>query len=167
MRCPSCGHDQSRVVDSRNAHSGSSIRRRRECEACGKRFTTYERVEESMPMIVKRDGRREPYSRKKLLHGLHLACRKRPVKTEDIEALAKRIERELARHDRGEVTSATVGDRVMDGLRGLDPVAFVRFASVYQSFDTLEAFDRFLDSLGQPDEADKADEPPEAPSGGR
>lgn len=161
MRCPACGHDQSRVIDSRTVQNGASIRRRRECEACGRRFTTYERIEETLPMIVKRDGRREPYSRDKLLHGLHTACRKRPVSTRDIEELADRIERSLARLDRGEVTSAYLGDRVMDGLRALDQIAYIRFASVYLSFDNIESFDQFLGTLTQgrqrsePEEADE------------
>jgi transcriptional repressor NrdR len=144
MRCPSCGQDQSRVIDSRTVQNGASIRRRRECETCGRRFTTYERLEESLPMIVKRDGRREPFSREKLLHGLHLACRKRPVSTASIEALAEDIERALAKNETGEVNSAAIGDRVMEGLRALDQIAYIRFASVYLSFDDIESFDHFL-----------------------
>jgi transcriptional repressor NrdR len=147
MRCPACGHDQSRVTDSRTVQNGASIRRRRECETCGRRFTTYERLEESLPMIVKRDGRREPYNRDKLLHGLRLACRKRPVSTRDVEALADSVERTLAKLDKGEVNSALLGDRVMDGLRALDQIAYIRFASVYLSFDDIASFDHFLGTL--------------------
>jgi transcriptional repressor NrdR len=159
MRCPTCGHEDSKVVDSRTVQSGGSIRRRRECEACGRRFTTYERIEESLPMIVKRDGRRESYDRKKLLKGLRIACRKRPVRTLDIDNLADEVERQLVSTGKGEVDSAFIGDRVMEGLRHLDQVAYIRFASVYKSFQSLEAFGQILESL------DRERGAPDAPGG--
>jgi transcriptional repressor NrdR len=149
MRCPACAHTESKVVDSRTIEDGAAIRRRRECEQCGSRFTTYERSEESMPMIVKRDGRREPYSHDKLLTGLYVACRKRPVATEDIEALVEEVERELLAGGQREVPSKTLGDRVMEGLRHLDQVAYIRFASVYQSFENIESFARALTALAR------------------
>jgi len=147
MRCPACGNGDTKVVDSRTVQNSDAIRRRRKCDSCGHRFTTYERVEESIPMIVKRDGRREAYNRQKLVQGLQVACRKRPVSTKDIEALADNIERSLTATGLREVDSAEIGDRVMEGLLELDQVAYIRFASVYQSFDDIESFDNILDSL--------------------
>lgn len=147
MRCPACRHPHDRVVDSRAVHGGTAIRRRRECEQCARRFTTYERIEEPMPIIVKRDGRREPYNRDKLLHGLHIACRKRPVSNDQIEALADEVEALLIEAGKDEVSSREVGDYVMQGLSRLDAVAYVRFASVYQSFEDVASFTKLLDSL--------------------
>ena len=147
MRCPACGNGDTKVVDSRTAQNADAIRRRRKCDTCGHRFTTYERVEESTPMIVKRDGRRESYNRTKLIQGLRIACRKRPVSTREIEELADGIERSLTAAGQREIDSAEIGDRVMEGLLELDQVAYIRFASVYQSFDDIESFDQLLDSL--------------------
>ncbi len=140
MRCPFCGHLESKVIDSRVAGAGDVIRRRRECEACERRFTSRERVEDVLPMVVKRDGRREPFDRQKVILGLRKACDKRAVGPADLEALVDRIERELADGDTNEVTAKHVGELVMSELRKLDEVAYVRFASVYRSFRDIEEF---------------------------
>jgi transcriptional repressor NrdR len=147
MRCPSCGHSEDKVVDSRSIDGGAATRRRRECESCGGRFTTYERVEESLPMIAKRDGRREQFDRAKLLQGIQIACRKREVSTNAIDNLADQVEQFLMTAGKKEIPSAVLGDRVMRGLKELDHIAYIRFASVYQSFENIEAFTRLLDSL--------------------
>lgn len=138
MLCPACQHDDSRVLDSRD--TGDAIRRRRSCLECGHRFTTLERIEIRLPWIVKKDGRREPFSRDKVLHGIALACRKRPVSPEDLEAAVQRVEQRLLEQREGEVSSARVGEAVMDALRDVDPVAYVRFASVYRQFESVEQF---------------------------
>jgi transcriptional repressor NrdR len=136
MRCPACQHEDSRVVDSRV--TGESIRRRRQCSACGHRFTTHERVEQRLLWVVKKDGQREPWSTEKVLHGMALACHKRPVSTEQIECAVRAVETSFA--GRAEVSSPAVGRAVLDVLRDLDPVAMVRFASVYQEFESLAQF---------------------------
>jgi transcriptional repressor NrdR len=146
MRCPFCGHLEDKVIDSRSGGLGDVIRRRRECEGCSKRFTTYERVEDVLPTVVKKDGRREPYDRQKLLRGLRIACNKRPVSTDQIEGVADAIERMLQDAEGREVTSSELGERVMRRLRELDEVAYVRFASVYRSFRDI---DEFLAELGK------------------
>jgi transcriptional repressor NrdR len=140
MRCPNCGHDEDRVLDTRVVREGSAIRRRRECLACTHRFTTYEYVEAGTFVVVKKDGRREPFQREKLVHGLSKACEKRPISATVIEEVADRIETELARTGRSEVRSADIGARVLAELRALDPVAYVRFASVYQNFSDIRQF---------------------------
>jgi len=147
MRCPVCGHTDTKVVDSRTAQGGSAIRRRRICDNCEHRFTTYERQEESLPMIVKRDNRREPYNREKVLHGVRIACRKRPINAAEIESIIDALERYLSACGKREVPSALVGDQIMEHLRDVDQVAYVRFASVYQHFETAESFKQILDSL--------------------
>lgn len=141
MRCPSCGCDDTRVIDSRA--SDDVIRRRRECPRCLGRFTTHERVEDRVQWVLKRGGRREPFQREKVLHGVALACRKRPVDAGALEALVRRVEARLAGRD-GEVTSRDVGEAVMAELRDTDAVAYVRFASVYGAFESVE---QFLDVL--------------------
>lgn len=146
MKCPFCGHLEDKVIDSRSAGTGEVIRRRRECESCTRRFTTYERVEDVLPTVVKKDGRREPFDRQKLVRGLRTACSKRPVSIERIEAVADAIEREVQEHEKREVTASELGERVMGHLRDLDEVAYVRFASVYQSFRDV---DEFLVELGK------------------
>ncbi len=146
MRCPTCAHSESRVVDSRT--TGDSIRRRRQCAQCGTRFTTFERIERKLPWVVKRDGRREPYNREKVLHGITLACRKRPLNPGDIEAAAKRVESRL--EGMPEVTAQAVGDAVLAVLREIDPVAYVRFASVYQQFESVEQFVDTIVPLREP-----------------
>lgn len=135
MRCPDCGHDDSRVVDSRT--TGDSIRRRRQCSACNARFTTHERLEQRVLWVIKRDGRREPWSREKVLHGIALACRKRPVDADAMERVVAEVESAL---EGGEVTASDVGQAVLAALRTVDPVAYVRFASVYGKFESVEQF---------------------------
>ena len=144
MKCPFCGHPDHKVIDSRSSSDGQAIRRRRECLACERRFTTYEHVEEQRLMIIKKDGRREPFDRNKLLGGLVKACEKRPVGMDQIEELADEIERDLSRHFEHEVASREIGERVMRRLHGIDPVAYVRFASVYREFKDVEQFLREL-----------------------
>ena len=146
MKCPFCGHPEDKVIDSRAAEKGDVIRRRRECESCTRRFTTYERVEDVLPTVVKKDGRREPFDRQKLVRGLRIACNKRPVSIERIEQAADAIEREAQESERREITASELGDRVMNHLRELDEVAYVRFASVYRSFRDI---DQFLTELGK------------------
>lgn len=140
MKCPFCSHSETSVVDSRLAKEGGTIRRRRECESCRKRFTTYERVEELMPVIVKKDGRRVPYDRSKVLAGIQKACEKRPVSTEVIEKVVDQIEREIQEMGEKEVAVPEIGERVMRELHKLDQVAYVRFASVYRQFKDLNEF---------------------------
>jgi transcriptional repressor NrdR len=147
MRCPRCGHLEDRVIDSRQSREGDSIRRRRECESCSARFTSYERIEQPVPLIIKRDDRREPYLREKLLAGLRRACEKRPISIDTIEALADRVELRLAELGTAEVPSRTLGDLVMEELEQLDQVAWLRFASVYRSFKDAAEFARELDAL--------------------
>ncbi|PIQ82433.1 MAG: transcriptional regulator NrdR [Candidatus Omnitrophica bacterium CG11_big_fil_rev_8_21_14_0_20_64_10] len=140
MRCPFCGKNQDKVMDSREALEGSAIRRRRECEKCRQRYTTYERLEEVPLLVIKRDGRREPFDRKKILGGLIKACEKRPVPMERIEGLIEAVERDLMRAEEREIPSTKVGERVMIRLHDLDEVAYVRFASVYRSFKDINQF---------------------------
>ena len=147
MRCPYCGHLEDRVVDSREAADGQATRRRRECLGCARRFTTYERIEEIMPAVVKKDGRREPWDRKKILEGLTRACQKRPVSSAQIEALIAAVERQVQELGEKEVPSRVVGEAVMARLRELDPVAFVRFASVYRAFEDVGDFMSELEGL--------------------
>jgi transcriptional repressor NrdR len=146
MKCPFCGHADDKVIDSRAGGAGDVIRRRRECDACQRRFTTYERIEDTLPTVVKKDGRREPFDRQKLVRGLRVALNKRPISMDQIESVTCAIERKLQETDLREVTSAELGDRVMRELRELDQVAYVRFASVYRSFRDI---DEFLDELGK------------------
>ena len=147
MKCPFCGHPEHKVVDSRTGADGAAIRRRRECLACQKRFTTYEHVEEQRFMVIKKDGRREPFDRNKLLSGLMKACEKRPVSMDQVEGVADEIEQDLSRHFEREVPSREIGERIMKRLRDLDPVAYVRFASVYREFRDAEQFIRELNEM--------------------
>ncbi len=140
MRCPFCGQQEDKVVDSRTSKEGASIRRRRECLGCGKRFTTYETVEAILPMVVKKDGRREPFDRQKVLAGLKKACEKRPISVETLEAIASEVEQALQERADKEVPSAWIGGEIMKRLHALDPVAYVRFASVYREFKDVSAF---------------------------
>ena len=140
MRCPFCKRDDSKVLDSRESAEGTVTRRRRECLSCHKRFTTYERVEELMPLVVKKDGRREPYDREKLISGLQKAVEKRPVSMDQLEALVADVEARVLERGEKEVPSSLVGEEVMRRLRALDQVAYVRFASVYRSFRDIEEF---------------------------
>ena len=147
MKCPSCGHLEDRVIDSRSAREGQSIRRRRECLKCRRRFTTYEVVETSPLLVIKKDGRREPFSRDKILNGILRACEKRPIPAEKIHAIVDSIENDLARQGVDEVQSSVIGERVMEELHRLDEVAYVRFASVYRHFKDLNQFLEELRSL--------------------
>jgi transcriptional repressor NrdR len=140
MKCPYCGATKDRVVDSREAKDGAVIRRRRECEACGKRFTSYERIEQIPYMVIKKDGRREVYDRQKLMAGLLKACEKRPVGMKSLDGIVDQVEALLAESNEREVDTRAIGTLVMDGLRELDKVAFVRFASVYRQFEDVEEF---------------------------
>jgi transcriptional repressor NrdR len=140
MRCPACGHLEDRVVDSREAQEGHATRRRRECLGCGRRFTTYERIEESLPLVVKKDGRREAFDRRKIVEGLRRACQKRPVSEERIEELVSEVERAVQERGEREVAATVVGEAVMRRLKELDPVAYVRFASVYRAFQDVGDF---------------------------
>jgi len=146
MRCPFCGHQEDKVIDSRSANAGDVIRRRRECDACTRRYTTYERVEDILPTVVKKDGRREPFDRAKLTKGLRIACNKRPVSTDQLETICDTIEKEIQESELREVSATELGERVMHHLRELDEVAYVRFASVYRSFRDI---DEFLTELGK------------------
>ena len=145
MHCPYCGADDSRVVDSRTVDDG--IRRRRECLGCNARFTTYERVELAALLVVKRDGRRETFSREKLLAGLRRACEKRPLEAGTVEALGAAVEHEVFARNAAEVPSTLIGELVMDRLKGLDQIAYVRFASVYRHFTDLDSLREVLDEL--------------------
>ena len=156
MKCPYCGHLENRVVDSRLNKEFTITRRRRMCDACGRRFTTYERLEVTMPMLIKKDGRREAWDRDKVVEGLKKACEKRPVSMEQIDELVDSLERELQDLGEREIPVKLVGERVMDGLRKLDGVAYVRFASVYRQFKDLSEFMAELkDMLGGPEETAK------------
>ncbi len=140
MQCPSCGHLEDRVIDSRSTKEGRAIRRRRECIGCGHRFTTYEYVENASVMVVKRDGKRESYSREKVIAGISRSCEKRPVSLTQIEEIVDRVETEIQREAPGEIESRLIGERVMEELQGLDEVAYVRFASVYRHFKDVNEF---------------------------
>jgi transcriptional repressor NrdR len=147
MRCPFCGVDEDKVIETRVSKDGTEIRRRRECEGCTRRYTTYERIEESMPHVIKNDGRREPFDRTKIEHGLVAAVAKRPVSRVQIGAMALEVEREIAELGVSEIASRDIGERVLPRLRALDQVAYVRFASIYRDFRDLEGFEKELDAL--------------------
>lgn len=144
MKCPFCDENEDKVVDSRTAREGEVIRRRRECLACKRRYTTYERVEESLPVVVKKDGRREPFDRLKILAGLKKACEKRPISTATIEAVTDRVEKRIQEMGETEIASTAIGEEVMKELHQLDQIAYVRFASVYREFKDI---DQFMDEL--------------------
>lgn len=140
MRCPICGFEEDKVVDSRSTREGRAVRRRRECLSCGKRFTTYEYVEKATVLVIKKDGRREPFDREKLLTGMAKACEKRPIAREALEKIADAVENDLVESGKTEVASKEIGERVMGHLFKIDEVAYVRFASVYRSFKDLTDF---------------------------
>ena len=160
MRCPFCSTDEKdKVIETRVSKDGSEIRRRRECESCTRRFTTYERIEESMPLVVKADGRREPFDRNKIEHGVHAAVAKRRVSSDQIRELALAVEKEIGELGLSEIASRDVGERVLPKLKELDEVAYVRFASIYRDFTDVASFTREVDAL-------RTDEhPPAAASG--
>src|SRR5438067_4844825 len=147
MRCPFCGTTEDRVVDSRESREADVIRRRRECTKCERRFTSYERIEQVPYQVVKRDERREPYDRAKLMRGLQVACRKRPVPQEKLERLADWIEQAVQDSTEREISSKSLGRMVMERLRAIDAVAYVRFASVYRRFEDVDAFVKELHQL--------------------
>jgi transcriptional repressor NrdR len=140
MKCSFCGYKEDKVVDSRSIQEDRAIRRRRECLKCGKRFTTYEYIEEPSLMVIKKDGRRQPFDRKKILSGIIKACEKRPVSMDKMEEIVIQVERVLQKKPAREVVSTRIGELVMERLKGLDDVAYVRFASVYRQFRDVEQF---------------------------
>ncbi len=154
MRCPFCSADETRVVDSRLSDEGDSVRRRRECEVCGERFTTFERAELRLPQVIKSDSRRENFSEDKLRAGLSRALEKRPVDAAAVDALIGRIRHKLLASGEREVPSRRIGEWVMDELKDVDPVAYVRFASVYRSFEDLNAFSEAVRRLQNEPSAD-------------
>ena len=147
MRCPFCQYPDSDVIDTRKLNAGESIRRRRKCTSCGKRFTTYERVESVSLTIVKKNGEREPYDREKLMRGIRTACYRRPVSAQQLDAIANDVEAALMALDEQEVPSSTIGDLAMGRLRELDEVAYIRFASVYRSFTDIGKLREAVDEL--------------------
>ena len=148
MRCPFCGYQEDRVIESRAVRDGEAIRRRRECLSCARRFTTYEQIEETQPMVVKKDQRREPFDRSKILRSMLIACEKRPISVETLEQVADRIETELYESGRREVNSVEIGEKVIEALHALDQVAYVQFASVYRQFEDISQFKEIVDRLG-------------------
>jgi transcriptional repressor NrdR len=153
VRCPFCSAYEDKVIETRVSKDGSEIRRRRECEGegCGRRYTTYERIEESMPMVIKRDGRREPFDRKKIEHGVQSSVSKRPVSRAQVAQMALEVEREISELGVSEIDSRAVGERVLPRLRALDQVAYVRFASIYRDFRDIGEFEKELDALKNDD----------------
>lgn len=147
MKCPFCAHDDTRVIDSRLGKEGNNVRRRRECPACERRFTTYERVEEILPLVIKKDGRREPFDRGKIISGMQRACEKRPVSIEQIEELVDQLERRFQECGDKEISASLIGKAVMEALHEADEVAYVRFASVYRQFKDINEFMSELNDL--------------------
>ncbi|MFN3448023.1 MAG: transcriptional regulator NrdR [Roseococcus sp.] len=150
MRCPYCGNEDTQVKDSRPSEDGASIRRRRFCAACGNRFTTFERIQLKELTVLKSDGRRVPFDRDKLVKSITIACRKRPVEEERIERIVNGIQRRLEMEAETEIPSRRIGEMVMEALKGVDEVAYVRFASVYQNFTEAKDFGAFLSGLEKP-----------------
>ena len=147
MRCPFCAHEDSQVKDSRPTEDNSAIRRRRQCEGCGGRFTTFERIQLRELVVIKSEGKREPFDREKLERSLSVACRKRPVDNTQIEKLASAIQRQLETLGESEIETKRIGEFVMDGLKALDSVAYIRFASVYKDFSEAKDFEDFAGSV--------------------
>ncbi len=147
MRCPFCGEDEDKVNDSRQSKDAREIRRRRECVRCGRRFTTYERIEDALPAVLKNDGRREPFDLHKVMRGISFAVIKRPVSLEQVRAIAEDVEREVGELGVDEIASREIGERVLPRLRALDTVAYVRFASIYRDFADLDQFAREVRAL--------------------
>ena len=140
MKCPFCGHAENKVIDSRISKDGKAVRRRRECLGCGKRFTTYEYVEDILPMVVKKDGRREQFDRQKILSGIKKACEKRPISMESIDKLVENVEQACQEVQTEEISSTLIGEKIMNELKMFDGVAYVRFASVYRQFRDVGEF---------------------------
>ena len=151
IRCTSCSNDDTRVLDSRPTEEGAAIRRRRECPACGRRFTTFERIEEVPLMVIKKDGSRQRFDRAKVLQGILKACEKRPIAMVVLEELAALVERELTQSGEREISSSAIGELVMDHLKEIDPVAYVRFASVYRQFADINSLRREIEQILTPD----------------
>ena len=147
MKCPYCGHNKDRVIDSRESKGGETVRRRRQCLACSRRFTTYERTEEAPYMVIKKDGRREPFDRQKILRGLLKACEKRPISVSTLEELIDTVEQKLQERPEREIPTSEIGSYLMERLRELDKVAYVRFASVYREFKDINEFMEELKAL--------------------
>ncbi len=147
MRCPYCGHEDSQVKDSRPTEDGAAIRRRRQCEDCGARFTTFERIQLREVGVLKADGRREPFDREKLMRSIHIACRKRPIDGARIERLVSGIQRQLETSGDSEVQAQQIGGMVMEALKGFDSDAYIRFASVYREFTEAKDFEEFASSV--------------------
>lgn len=147
MKCPFCAHDDSQVKDSRPTDDGAAIRRRRQCEGCGARFTTFERIQLRELTIVKSEGRREPFEREKLERSIAIACRKRPIETGRVERLVSAIQRQIETSGESEIEAKRVGEMVMDGLKALDSVAYIRFASVYKDFAEAKDFEEFAGNV--------------------
>lgn len=153
MKCPACGAIDDRVIDSRLAKDNTVIRRRRQCLNCRKRFTTYESIEEILPFVIKKDGRREAFDRRKIVEGVRRACEKRPVSIDRIESVADALEQELIERPEKEISVTYIGERVMEQLKNIDDIAYVRFASVYRSFRDIEEFVREIKELYELKEA--------------
>ncbi|HEX8574234.1 MAG TPA: transcriptional regulator NrdR [Allosphingosinicella sp.] len=149
MRCPFCSHENSQVKDSRPTEDGASIRRRRQCEECSARFTTFERVQLRDLTVIKAGNRREPFDRTKLERSIAIACRKRPVPPERVDRLVSSLQRQIETSGDSEIASTRIGELVMDGLKALDPVAYIRFASVYKDFREARDFEEFAGSVGE------------------
>lgn len=171
MKCPVCGEIEDKVIDSRLAKDNTAIRRRRQCLNCLKRFTTYERIEDITPFVIKKDGRREAFDRRKIVEGILRACEKRPISIEQVDAVADTIEQDLMERSEKEIHVSYIGERVMQALKKLDEVAYVRFASVYRSFRDIDEFINEIKELyelkepkDQPIEYEHVDEP-ENPQG--
>lgn len=147
MKCPFCGYIDTKVIDSRPIEDGNAIRRRRECEKCGRRFTTYEKVDEIPYMVIKRDGSREPFNRNKILNGLIKACEKRPVSVNLLDDIVRNLEKELYNNNEREVPTQIIGEMVMEALKDVDEVAYVRFASVYRQFKDVGTFMEEIEKL--------------------
>ena len=149
MRCPFCGHEDSQVKDSRPTDDGAAIRRRRQCEGCAARFTTFERIQLRELTVMKSEGRREPFDRDKLTRSVAIAARKRPIEPVRLEKLVSGVQRQLETAGDSEVTAARIGELVMEGLKGLDPVAYIRFASVYRDFGEARDFEAFAGAVAE------------------
>lgn len=160
MKCPFCTFSDNKVIDSRLSKDKNVIRRRRECIECGRRFTTYERIEEVLPFVIKRDGRREPFDRMKILAGLRKAVQKRPISSNALERLVDRVEKGFQETGEKEIQSTAIGEMIMDELHDLDEVAYVRFASVYRSFKDVDEFLREVKDLRDSQEQRQTTPPP-------
>ncbi len=147
MKCPFCGEEDTKVTDSRDSSDGLEIRRRRECEKCEKRFTTYERMEQHPLVVIKKDGRREPFSREKLMSGIVKSCQKREVSVEKMEEAGRNIEASLRSEDKSEIPSGTIGELVARALKRLDKIAYIRFASIYKDFEDVRDFEKEIKSI--------------------